>query len=431
MTVLAPLRQSRSLSVLLAGVLLFHAGWYMLLPFLAVLFTARRGLTPAQVGLVMAAQSLTLLLGSLAGGALADRYGRKLTMLGGLALRTLGVGLLGLVAGLPASLAAAAVAGLGGGLYGPAAKAAIAVLAKGKHQATIFSLRGIAANIGTSGGPLLGTLLVRGPMPVLFGVAAALHAGLGLITWTLLKEEQRLDRQVKTPWRDILTDMPYLAFSLVTVLAWALFAQLNIAVPLFASRVLGLEAQIGLIWTLTSLTVIIFQVGLTRYLAARLHPMLAMAAGAVLLGAGLGMVGLARGFAGVLGAVLIFVVGEMFLLPTADSTVSLMARGGAVGSYFGIASFAWGLGEGLGSLVGGGLMQYALGGGWAGLPWATYAVAGAAIGGLYAGLRMWLGRRTPTAAPTPTPARQIHIHRPGFPAPEEEAVRLGPRDTEP
>lgn len=428
MTVLAPLRQSRSLSVLLAGVLLFHAGWYMLLPFFAVLFTARRGLTPAEVGLVMAAQSLTLLLGSLAGGALADRFGRKLTMLAGLALRTVGVGLLGLVYGLPATLAVSAVAGLGGGLYGPSAKAAIAVLAKGEQQTTIFSLRGIAANIGTSSGPLLGTLLVRGPMPVLFGVAAAVHAGLGLLTWVLLREEGQLDRQVKTPWRDMLTDVPYLAFSLVTVLAWALFTQLSIAVPLFASRVLGLEAQIGLIWTLSSLTVIIFQVMLTRYAVSRLNPMTAMAVGAVLLGAGLGLVGLSRGFAGVLGAVLVFVVGEMFLLPTADSTVSLMARGGAMGSYFGIASFAWGLGEGLGSLAGGGLMQYALGGGSDSLPWVTYAVTGAAIAGLYGVLRFWLDARLKPPGPA---AKRVQVYRPGLPATEEEGVRLGPPEGEP
>lgn len=416
------------MGVLLAGILVFHAGWYMLLPFFAVLFTTRREMSAAQVGAVLAAQSFTLLVGSLAGGALADRYGRKPAMLLGLALRTAGVLALGLVAGLPLTLAAAAVAGVGGGLYGPAAKAAIAVLASGdEERTTAFSLRGIAANLGTSGGPLLGTLLVRGPMPVLFSVAAALHVALAVFTWGLLKEEGAADHKARESYRDMVRDLPFMAFSMVTVLAWVLFAQLSIAVPLFARQVLGLEALIGLLWTVSSLAVILLQVPVSRHVLARLHPMSAMAVGAALLGAGLGLVGFARSFVGLLAAVLVFVAGEMFLLPTADSAVSLMAREGAVGSYFGMATLAWGLGEGLGSLTGGALMQYALRSGRIGLPWATFAVAGLGVAGLYWALRRWTALRLQLRKPEDQ--TRVQVFRPGQPAPTE-GLPLGPEPEE-
>jgi MFS family permease len=429
------------LKVLLAGILAFHAGWYMLVPFFAILFTTRRGLSPAEVGLVLAAQSFLLLLGSLAGGALADRYGRRLTMVLGLVLRAVGLGMLGFAVTLPGALLAAATAGVGGGLYGPAAKAAIAVLAaEGPDRTTIFGWRGIAANIGTSTGPLLGSLLVRGSMPVLFGSSAAVHAGLGLVTWMLLPAEGGTveSAEGKAPWRDLLRDVPYLAFSVITALSWALFSQLMLAVPLYASRVLGLEASIGLLWTVSSLVVIALQVPVSRYLLTRLSPAVAMAAGVALLGAGLGLVGLvpyvtaATGaFGGLLGAVLLFVVGEMLLMPTVDSTVSLMAPAAAVGSYFGVASLAWGLGEGVGSLAGGGLMQYALGSGRTGLPWVVYAGAGAGIAGLFLALGRWVGAAggaqggAPTVSPATAAPGKMQVYRPGHPVPDEDRLRLG------
>lgn len=424
MALLASLRLNRSMSVLLAGILLFHAGWYMLLPFFAILFTTRRNFSPTEVGLVLAAQSFTLLIGSLAGGTLADRLGRKTTLILGLVFRATGVGALGLAASVPSALAAVAVAGFGGGLYGPAAKAAIAMLTTDENRTQSFALRGIAANIGTSGGPLLGALLVGGSMQLLFGAAAAVHLGLGGLTWAMLKEEGKQAEQPKGAWRELLADQPFLLFSLVTVLAWALFSQLAISVPLFAGKVLGLEASIGLLWTITSLAVILFQFAVTRFAVARLHPMMAMAAGTALMGLGLGLVGLTRTFPTLVGALLVFILGEMLILPTADSTVSLMARAGAVGSYFGIASFAWGLGEGLGSLAGGALMQFSLSTGRMMVPWSVYAAAGLVIAGGYMALRRWPRLQRQLEQTTPETAAKVRLFRPGHPAPND-GLRLG------
>lgn len=407
----AVMRLGRSMSTLLAGILVFHAGWYLLLPFFAVLFTSRRGLSPAQAGLLLAVQAFTLLAGSLLGGWLADRVGRRNAMVGGLLARAVGLWGLGLFTTLPSLMGAMAVAGLGGGVYGPAAKAGIAAIATEENRTSAFAARGIAANIGVSLGPLLGGLLVRGSMPLLFGVAAALHVALAVATWALYREEPAAEERPAGSVLAVLGDRRYIAFSLVTVLAWALFVQLTIAVPLYARQVLGLESSIGLLFTVTSLTVILLQFAVTRYSTQRLDPMYAMGLGAVLLGAGLGLVSLAGSFPGLLAAVLVFILGEMLLMPTADAAVSTFATREALGSYFGIATVAWGLGEGIGNLVGGSLMQLSLTRGPLWLPWALYAAVGLAVGGLYA----MLARRQ-RVQPAAEAAR-IQLFRPGQPSP--------------
>lgn len=416
------------MGVLLGGILLFHAGWYMLLPFLAVLLTARRGLSPTEAGLVLGAQSLALLVGSLGGGRLADRVGRRRAMVAGLLLR--GVGIAGLGAlllwqpeavgvgaapgGLGGLLASAGLIGLGGGLYGPSAKAALTLLAPARQRADAFALRGMAAHTGTGAGPLAGALLL--PVPaLLFAGAAALHILLGGLTWRLTPEPARSAAPVPEPVPAVgaeslnpshhpshyigqLAHPAFPAFTLLTVLVWALYAQLVIAVPLYARTVLGLERQIGLLFTGSSLAVIALQLPVTRLAQARLTPMTSMAAGALLAGAGLGLVPLAtltpRPFPALLGAVLVFTLGGMLLLPTADRLVALMARPGAEAACFGIATFAWGLGEGLGSAGGGALMQHALAGGRPHLPWALYAAAGLLTAALFTRLK---------ASPLPVP----------------------------
>ncbi|MFZ5814381.1 MAG: MFS transporter [Bacillota bacterium] len=434
----ALLHLGRSMRALLGGILLFHVGWYLLLPFFAVLFTTRRGLTPAQAGLLLAVQSFTLLAGSLVGGWLADRLGRRLTMVGGLLARGLGLWGLGFITGLPALLAAVGVAGLGGGLYGPAAKAGIAESATEENRPTAFAARGIAANIGVSLGPLAGGLLLPGGMGLLFGTAALLHLGLALLTWLFYREEPAAASPPRGALREVLSDRSYLLFSLVTTLAWALFAQLMISVPLYAREILGLESSIGLLWTATSLTVILFQFLVTRFSTARLQPMTAMAIGTALLGSGLALVSQAGSFAGLLLAVLVFIAGEMLLMPTADSVVSTLAPKEMLGSYYGLATVVWGLGEGVGNLVGGSLMQYGLATRRIWLPWAVYALAALAVSGLYLVLGRHLQRR---AAPGPErpaqalraqltrpgqPAPRIHLFRPGEPAGEGERQPLGP-----
>ncbi len=413
------LRLGRAMNTLLLGIFLFHAGWYLILPFFAILFTTRRGLSPAEAGLLLATQSFMLLAGSLVGGWLGDRLGLRTAMMAGLLARGTGLGLLGLVAGLPALLLAISIAGVGGGLYGPTAKAGIAALGVGAERTTAFAARGIAANVGTSLGPLLGGLLIRGSMPLLFGVSAALHFGLALVTLLFYREKHPVDAAPKSPWWSVLTDRAYVRFSLVTVLAWALFAQLAIAVPLYAKSVLGLESSIGLLWTATSLTVILFQLSVTRFATSRFRPMTSMALGALLLGGGLGLVSFVRGFPGLLLAVLLFILGEMLLMPTADAAVSQFADEGALASYFGIATLTWGLGEGLGNLSGGLLLQYSLANRLYWLPWAIYAAFGLATGGLY-----WLlGRASPNRQPAE--ATRIQIYRPGQPSAAEGRIEVG------
>lgn len=376
---------------LLFGIFATHAGWYLVYPFLAIVFTSQMGLGPAQVGLVLAAQSLSMQATSLLGGWLADRLGRRGTMLLGLGLRAAGLSSLGLVGTLPLLLLGAGVAGGGVGLYGPAAKAGIAALASTDEvRTTAFSMRGIAANLGVTVGPVAGAMLLGRPVAELFLWAGAIHMLLFVVTLLGLHRDCEPGEEGcgarPAPAAAFLGDRPFVLFTLTSMVLWALLSQSALALPLHAQRILPEARAVGLLWTVNSLVIILLQVPISRTILARIHPALSMAAGALLLGLGLGAVGLSRSFVGLVAANLVFVLGEMFVLPTSDAVVSTMARRETLGSYFGVSAFAWGMGEGLGGVAGGALIARA---GLASTPWLVYAALGIALAAAFAFQRIW------------------------------------------
>lgn len=386
----------RSMWALLGSFLVQHTGFYLALPFLAVIFTQQFGLTPGQAGLVLAVISLSYQIAGVIGGPLSDRIGRRLTMVPGLFLQAVGFLSYAWVRSLWALVGAGVLVGVGGGLFAPAARAGIAALASDEQErTTAFSVRGVAANIGMSIGPLLGAVLIGSPL-LFFGAAAVFHAVLALALPLLLPsgcEKGACSAGAGGAILRALRNLPFVLFSLAAVVIWALDAQMTTAMPMRVAELTGTAKAIGPLSTLSSVLVIVLQVPISTLLLRRLHPLTAMAAGILLTGAGLASVAWARNFLHLTGSVAVVALGQMLYVPTIDNTVSTFARGEAIGSFFGIATLVWGLGTAIGNLVGGQAVAVARRLGRPALPWFFFAAlaAIAAIGLIV--LRRWTTMR--------------------------------------
>src|SRR3954452_5861100 len=77
-----------------------------------VLYLTTRGLPPAQIGLVLAAHGIGSLASQPIGGLLADRVGRRFTLLTGLLATSAALGWVGLAGGLAPLTVAAGVLGV-------------------------------------------------------------------------------------------------------------------------------------------------------------------------------------------------------------------------------------------------------------------------------------------------------------------------------
>ena len=178
----------------------------------------------------------------LAVGPLADRYGRKPVMLGGLALFTLSAIGCALAPTISALIAFRLFQGAGAGAIGILPRAIIRDLFEGREARLQLAAVSIVFSVAPLIGPTIGAaLLAVGPWRLIYAVLAAVGAALGATTLVLFAESHDDDQRrslkpamVLAGYRRALTNRMCAGFSLVVGLVFAgLFAYVNVSPLLF------------------------------------------------------------------------------------------------------------------------------------------------------------------------------------------------------
>jgi MFS family permease len=371
----------RPLQILLLGVLLAHLGSYLVMPMLPIILTAETGLSLIQIGTILATIAIAFQFGSITGGVLADRVGRRLIIGLGAFITAGGVISFALFSDYLLFLVSAVVMGLGNGLNAPSTKAAIAAFASSSgNQTTAFSLRGIAANIGTGTSGLVIFFLLTEASRTIFWISGAIYVTLALVSWMLLPKNCGSIPCPELPlgaYGEALKHRPFIIFSLVTILIWALYAQFSLALPLRATVVMDQPKNISLIWTVNSLIVITFQGFITKRFITKMNPITALGTGVLFITTGISSLFFSNGFAFFIICGALFVIGEMMILPTVDSTISQLSKPELISLFFALSNVVYGLGEAAGKTIGGRLLE--VGDVNFAFPWGVFAITGMII----------------------------------------------------
>jgi DHA1 family multidrug resistance protein-like MFS transporter len=184
-------RQFVILSVLAGLGFWAQSGWWTFFPLFAATVV---GLSASQVGVLTTLSGISILVFTLPGGRLADRFGRKRLLIAGLAISSLPA--LAITSGLATSFIALAlvafVLGIGNATSNPARQALIADIAPAGRQGLTMGVYGVAEDVGILIGPLLGGVLWDRIGP---GATFGMFAGVYLVTIAsaavMLKEPAR------------------------------------------------------------------------------------------------------------------------------------------------------------------------------------------------------------------------------------------------
>lgn len=356
------------------GMLLNALGGF-LFTFLSLYLTKTRGLSVERAGLVVSLFGVGGMCAGPLGGALADRFGRRPTLLVSTGLSAAAMLQLGWARDTVYIGFSALLLGLLSGMWRPAAYAAAADLVPVDSRTRAYALLYWASNLGFAGASVLAGVLAKIDMGLLFVVDAASTLVFGGLVLLGVPETRPLEvaqgpqPALLTPYRDRV----FVAFVLAQLpLAW-MFWQANATLPLdMGSHGISLQ-RFGQLVSINGILIVLLQplavTWVTRIPRAR-----ALAIGALLIGLGFFLPALRPSVPWYAASIVIWTLGEIIVSAIAPTLIADLAPVELRGSYQGGFQLSWGaaslLGPALGSLVLGRLGGGAL--------WITCLLLGAA-----------------------------------------------------
>ncbi len=312
----ARVRANERLLAICGSTVLVMAGQGVVSPVLP-LYAREFGVSTATVGLTLTAFGIARLVLNLPAGALAERYGRRVLLVGGPLVTAVGMIGSGTAQGIAQLLAWRLVAGAGSALYMTGAQIYLVDIAGPGARARYLATNQGALLAGVSVGPALGGLLADSfDLRTPFFVVGAMALGAVVYGWYRLPETRSTvtpaddapppDRSVRTVLR-FAAGRDLVAVGLVTA---AIFTARSGArqtlMPLLAVEDLGLTAgQLGLIFTLTGIVSLVL-IGPAASIADRFGRKVAIVPTSLLAAVGIAVVALGD-------TVTIFVVGSVVM----------------------------------------------------------------------------------------------------------------------
>lgn len=349
-------------------------------PFLLLYLTQERQMTSAAAGAVAAGLGAGAFASHLLGGWLADRIGRRDTMLVGFVGTALGLVALGAAETLAAISVAALGVGLVSELFRPASSASIADLPDPHERIRAFGLLFWAANLGYSVSTATGGVLAQNGYQALFWLNALASLVAALIVWRRVPEIRRptpaAARRALLPV--LVRDHLMIAMTVIMVGHSALVLQAFSTLPLvMAAEGLG-PAAYGALIAGNGVVVVAAQPFAVRLLGGRDRGTV-LGVSMLLVGLGFGLLAVLPGAvlqgAGYTAAMLVWTAGEIGVAVVFGATFADLAPADLRGGYMGAAAATWGLGSVLAPLLGTALLDHS----GPSVLWATCAATGTAL----------------------------------------------------
>ncbi len=303
------------------GLLINRVGAFAVL-FLSLYLTEHRGASTALAGVVVGTYGVGGVAGTLLGGVLTDRSGRRPVLIFSHVAAAGCLAALAVSSHLGVIAVLGALLGVAHAMPGPAFVAAIIDVVPAERRSRAFNLQFWAFNLGMAGASLLAGLLAEWSYLALFLLdAAATTATAAVIVWKV--PETRPAVRVPASGRPVagagglrtaLTDRIFLVFVGLTLIQALLYAQNNTIMPL-AMRDDGLPpSAYGLVVALGGVMIVVGQLFVPRLIdGARKDRVLALSL--ALMAVGYACLGVADQLSLYLGAAVLWTIGSMLAAP--------------------------------------------------------------------------------------------------------------------
>ncbi|HEY8180853.1 MAG TPA: MFS transporter [Thermoanaerobaculia bacterium] len=338
--------------ILFGGTFINRFGSFVM-PFL-VLYLTRRGYSIAQAGIGVGAYGAGHVFASMLGGHLADRIGRRHTIVLSMFASAIAMLALSQARSYPAILILTCFAGTAAEMYRPASQALLVDLV-GKDQSVFaFGMYRFAVNLAFAAGPATAGFLADRSFLYLFVGDAITSVLYGLIALVFLPHGLRSDmknERLGEAMRLAVKNKPFVFLLLATFLMTVVDFQLGSTFALHVQAA-GFPSRVyGMLTSENGLLIICFELLITTYVMRfRAQPVIAL--GFLFTGIGFALTGFAHTIPALAGTVVIWTIGEMLSSPMVVAYVAQIAPEQYRGRYMGLLTVTWSFGMVVGPPLG-------------------------------------------------------------------------------
>lgn len=342
------------------GTLINRLGGFVM-PLLTFYLTRERGLSVATAGRIVALFGAGAVVAALVGGVLADRLGRRATMLLSMVLGGALMISLGFARDVWWIAANTFLLGIAGELYRPAVMAYVADVVPAKDRLRAFGYLYWIINLSFAAAVLLGGVMARWSYTALFiGDALTMFGYAALIAIKVPETRPAEAERAARPARliDVLVDRTFMTFWLLSFGLAMMFFQSAVPLSAHLLRQGFDEAAFAGLMAINGVLIVLLQPSATAW-TGRFERGRVLGAAALLTGAGFALHGATALVVVHVAAVMMWTLGEIIAAPVNSTTVANLASVEARGRYQGVFGMSWGLASCLGPLAGGELMERA------------------------------------------------------------------------
>jgi MFS family permease len=356
-------REYRRAFWMLVGVTFIdRLGGALLFPFFALYITDKFKVGMTEVGILFALFSASSFVGTMLGGALTDRLGRKRIIIFSLLASSFSTLAMGFVESLEAFYVLALVSGVFTDVGGPAQQAMVADLLPENQRAQGFGILRVSFNLAVTIGPAIGGFLAAQSYLLLFVTDAVISSIVAALVYFTLPETKPKALPGTQPesmaatfggYVRVLRDLTFMLFMFSCILMGLVYMNMNTTLGVYLRDNRGvLESGYGFLLSVNAAMVVLLQFPITRRIEDR-PPMLMMAFGTALYAVGFAMYGFVTGYAMFVLAMVIITIGEMVVAPVAQALTAQLAPEDMRGRYMAIFGFSWTIPFAVGPLLAG------------------------------------------------------------------------------
>ena len=343
------------------GVFISSAGSSLIWPFQLIYISKTLALPITSVATLISISSLIGLLASLVGGAIADRFGRKIIMFAAQASHGIAYIFMSRAVTYTGFLIPMTIMGAAMPFYAIGSDSMMADIIPSENRTEAFAILRMINNAGIAIGPAIGGLIVSTSYSNAFYLAAAAMLSYSLMLLFFVVETlKKTDNSVKTPQPEvmggfgrILDDRNFIGFVLTITIGMIAPLLMWILMAVYMNKYFGIPEFMYSWLPITNALMCVFLQYPMTFFTGRLKPKTAITLGMLFYAIGVGSVAIMSSFWGFWLSMVIMSIGELILVPTGSKYVADIAPEDLRGRYMGIYWLTWGISRAVAPIIGG------------------------------------------------------------------------------